>query len=295
MPERKWKGPDWVTAIATALIFVTTVVYTTYAKKQWQEMEGSGKQTDQLIYLYRQQLAELQKQALDTHELAESTGKQASQTELLAKRASDQATTTKIIAEQAKVSADIARDALTKTSRPWIWVDGPLIGAAIVADPVEISHPTLYPDQSDQTQVKTRITLTIKNFGEGPAFFVTSFGGIVPATGETDPQKLFAQEGSQMERACRMADLMRDTAIIPKEKGSGPTLFPNDTNPMDIGGTTIAPGWDLSSPLLSFGCVSYRDQFFVSHHAKMCFESATPISQVAKGQGLMRCNYFGAD
>src|SRR5271166_2935292 len=44
---------------------------------QLEQMKGSGGQTDKLICLYQQQVAQLTKQAGDTHDLAVAAGKQA--------------------------------------------------------------------------------------------------------------------------------------------------------------------------------------------------------------------------
>jgi hypothetical protein len=62
-----WNGLRWFftrdaafwTALATVLMFVTTGIYTYYARKQWKEMQGSGAQTDQLICIYQRQLEQL--------------------------------------------------------------------------------------------------------------------------------------------------------------------------------------------------------------------------------------------
>jgi hypothetical protein len=56
---------------------------------QLDAMNGSGKQTDQLIGLYQQQLAELKKQATDTHELSTQAKIQADKTQELAATSRD--------------------------------------------------------------------------------------------------------------------------------------------------------------------------------------------------------------
>src|ERR1700685_1921008 len=66
---------------------------------QLAQMQGSGKQTDQLICLYRQQLLELQKQAAHTHQLAAQAKKQA----------------------EAALAANIqTREIFLAESRPWL-------------------------------------------------------------------------------------------------------------------------------------------------------------------------------
>jgi hypothetical protein len=61
------------TALATVLMAITTGIYTFYARKQWREMQGAGRQTDQLLCLYGNQLLAAQQQGRDTHELALTT------------------------------------------------------------------------------------------------------------------------------------------------------------------------------------------------------------------------------
>jgi hypothetical protein len=63
------------TTLATIWIAVFTSVLAGVGYFQWSEMKASGNQTDQLICLYRDQLAQLFRQASDTHELAEQAKK----------------------------------------------------------------------------------------------------------------------------------------------------------------------------------------------------------------------------
>jgi hypothetical protein len=127
----KLGSSEFWTALATVVMAITTIAYTIYARRQWKEMQGSGKQTDRLLCLYQQQLAQLTKQVGDTHELAERTKD-------LAGHMKDQADRTKTIAEQATVQADAnkrlaqnAVDALGNTKqsfrderRAWVGVQG---------------------------------------------------------------------------------------------------------------------------------------------------------------------------
>ncbi|MGD0100022.1 MAG: hypothetical protein ABSC60_06725 [Acidobacteriota bacterium] len=48
MPTKPWTGPDCIVAIATVMIFLTTAIYTYYARRQWQEMKTSGSDTHAL-------------------------------------------------------------------------------------------------------------------------------------------------------------------------------------------------------------------------------------------------------
>lgn len=86
--------------------------------KQLVEMKGSGVQTNELICLYGQQLAQLTKQAVDTHELAAQAKKQAAQTEHLASNALVQANASKDLATNARRSFD----ASLRSERAWIGI-----------------------------------------------------------------------------------------------------------------------------------------------------------------------------
>lgn len=73
---------------------------------QLTQMQDSSQQTDRLLFLYQQQLAQLTKQASDTHTLAVDSGKQ----------------------------ADLARDTLVVANRPWMKIS------------MEISDPLMFWD-----------------------------------------------------------------------------------------------------------------------------------------------------
>jgi len=82
--KRPLDWPAYWTAVATGWIAIFTVVLAVTSYLQWctmsgqlNEMKGSGQQTDALLCLYRQQLAEMQKQSTDTHNFAVATADQA--------------------------------------------------------------------------------------------------------------------------------------------------------------------------------------------------------------------------
>jgi len=77
---RKFSEPnlaDWIIAAFTIVIGVVGIFQWRAISGQWGEMKAAGQQTDKLICLYQQQLAALQQQATDTHDLAVQAGKQA--------------------------------------------------------------------------------------------------------------------------------------------------------------------------------------------------------------------------
>jgi hypothetical protein len=100
-PEQR--AARW-TMLATIWIGVFTAVLAGAGFLQWKEMDESGAQTDRMIRLYRGQVAQLSKQAGDTHDLA-------ARTKDLADRMKDQADQTKTIADQAVIQANAARSA----------------------------------------------------------------------------------------------------------------------------------------------------------------------------------------
>jgi hypothetical protein len=86
-----WTRPFWSEGkrIALSLMFdflllAVTGTYTYYARKQWsamngqiEQMQASGRQTDQMLCLIRQQLEQITKQTTNTHDLAVAAGTQA--------------------------------------------------------------------------------------------------------------------------------------------------------------------------------------------------------------------------
>jgi len=106
--------------LLTLVIAVSTTSYSCYEKKQLKvmsdqltQMQGSSKQTDELIKLYGQQLTQLSKQTEDTHKLAAQSEKQASASINLS-------AATRQLVENAKQSLDatIANNKLEQ--RPWM-------------------------------------------------------------------------------------------------------------------------------------------------------------------------------
>ena len=74
VPVWRWvrhdaRASDWIIAIFTVVIAVVGYL-------QYTELASSGYQTDRMIRLYRQQVAQLAKQTSDTHRLAKAAGNQ---------------------------------------------------------------------------------------------------------------------------------------------------------------------------------------------------------------------------
>jgi hypothetical protein len=112
------------TVFSTGLIAVFTIALACVGYLQFQEIRDSGiessAQMDQMIHQYRSQVAQLKRQAGDTHDLAVAAGKQADQ-------ATIQAKASKVAAEAAKSAANTAKDALHVSERAILVVgDGTL-------------------------------------------------------------------------------------------------------------------------------------------------------------------------
>jgi hypothetical protein len=103
------------TANATAWIAIFTIVLAGVGYLQFTEILDSGAestgQMDQMVHEYRSQVAQLKRQAGDTHDLAVQAKNQADRTKDMADRMKDQADRTKTIADQAIIQAKAAKSA----------------------------------------------------------------------------------------------------------------------------------------------------------------------------------------
>lgn len=127
-----WTRPFWSEGkrIALSLIFdflllAATCTYTYYASKQWTamngqlgEMQASGRQTDQMLCLIRQQLEQVTRQATDTHELAVQAKNQAD-------RMAEQLPELRRSARAAQDAAKISRDAMHISEKAYITIGSP--------------------------------------------------------------------------------------------------------------------------------------------------------------------------
>jgi len=140
-------------AYAEILGIIILGLYASVTALQWHtmrgqltEMQSSGKQTDQMLCLIRKQLAELHRQAIDTHNLAGAAANQVAklqagvdQTSRLAKAAED--------ANQA------ARNAIEAQNRPWVGVEE-------LPQFVDAKNPL-------------KFDLVLHNYGQSPAIVAT--------------------------------------------------------------------------------------------------------------------------
>ena len=107
--KQSWKKTSaWnkLLVLLTAVIAVSNILYTVYARKQFGAMNG--------------QLEEIRKSGTDTHDLAIQAKSQADRTQTLADRMKDQADETSRLADSAGASAKTAKNTMVLASRAWI-------------------------------------------------------------------------------------------------------------------------------------------------------------------------------
>jgi hypothetical protein len=175
--KKKWKN-SWRSAspltklalIVSAAVMLATIansiaagIQSSTVKRQLKEMQGASNQTDRLICLYQQQLAELKKQAGDTHDLAVAAGKQADQSLI-------QAHGTRSLAQTSK-------DALVSVQRAFIFATG--FDAIRIGDPID-------PNKVDSVEV----SITWENNGTTPTRNMSTHYSYLPSP-SPQPDSLF--------------------------------------------------------------------------------------------------------
>lgn len=152
---------ECVMILLTFAIATSTITYTIYARRQWQELKSSGS---------------------DAHDLAVAAGKQAEaakaqaeSTDQIATRALAQAKATNNLAREASRSADIAQRTFNAANRPYVGVNG---ASADHFMKNEVGEFVPAPRPSAKTEGLV-YAIEIKNFGP------------VPATNFVDSQRVF--------------------------------------------------------------------------------------------------------
>jgi hypothetical protein len=241
---------------------------------QLNQMVGSSGQTDRLLDLYQQQLAELRRQSSDTHDLAVQAKDQADRTRDLAAAAAEQADATRMIAAnaatQAKAASDLASNSagelatlqkqLELTDRPWIKVTDLRLWDC--GSPC--STVTWYPvPAAEQNQMSTGYWVTVKNIGGSTALNVVTFTELY-FTGNL----MFGLRGED-SRFCDSRG-----QVSPPVTGRGRTLFPNDpkedfkSGSANVASANFIP-FDRSGPhayAWVIGCVNYQFQASSTNH-----------------------------
>jgi hypothetical protein len=180
-----------------------------------------------------------------------------------------------IAATAAKSAADTARDALVVVNRPWLGIDGPMT--------------VLEPLTTDKDGFHAHVGFLIKNFGPSPALHFGIYEVIQNSTEDARPDGTvdFANFKREGDISCKMAD-MATNPIVPGESGSGPYIFPNNSQPYGPYMTRgTAP--DQSTSLDIIGCIVYADQFKIIHHTRFCFMGQKAIKDTKAMDRLTTC------
>lgn len=174
-------------------------------------------------------------------------------------------------AEAAKSSADTAADALIRTTRPWVGVEGtPVIAGALKMTP---------------KQIQGVIWLSIKNYGSSPAIHANAdLSFYLPA--DRNAQDYLGDFKTEAEIHCRFAEQdTNETQAIAifggkqtniKTPPTGFTIFPGTLGPPVGVNSTVnyTQSKALEGTLDVIGCIVYSDQFGKTlHHTRFCFRT----------------------
>jgi hypothetical protein len=174
----------WATVWIAAFTFVLAIV----GYLQWTELDESGKQTDRMILLYRQQVNQLSRQAGDTHDLAD--------------QAKVQATEATIAANAAKQSADVAKTTLIATNRPWLDLEAHLAGPLTL---------------NEEGEARIPVEVDTENVGHSPAV------GVSDAQSTIQVILLTPSPWHELRKVC---DQATGQSMNPHNRGVTQTIFP---------------------------------------------------------------------
>ena len=201
---------------------------------QLREMQGGGKQTDQMLCLIRQQLDQITKQAADTHTLAVAAGDQAKAAKTASSAMTKQVDKLQAGVNQTARLAKASEDATEKQTRPWIGIDGP----------IEL-------DGTGVTSEFANLTIKLGNYGQSP--------GIVPANlafGFT----IGGTHGGWWEQYHICEDAERPLHETNELKRRLDTVFPgNDGVIVEHASAKYYAGDPRRPKLILIGCIAYQN------------------------------------
>jgi len=260
-----------VIAVAAWGAFIAALAYATVAALQFREMR------EQTAQLYRQ--AEVEN-AGASHRAAE-TFRQLNISQDQAKAALDQAGAAAKNAKAAEDNVIAVRKGIEESSkrskealdatisnfhqeqRAWLGLD---VGSD-PDHPIKISELTI---RFNPVQFTATAGYRIKNFGHGPAFAIATEGFI------TTDQRLLDMNASFGCQATLVPQMLK------LKPPWGSMLFPNGTRDNAFGGV---PGKPFPAELIPnatvvffIGCITYKDQFDISHWTRFCF-TTSPYTQ----------------
>jgi hypothetical protein len=184
-------------------------------------------------------------------------------------------------ADAAKSAADTAHDALVRSQRPWLGINGPMI--AVERLRIESIQ--------ERMQIHGRVKIAVRNFGVSPALHVGIEITDVPYERSTEEDveihsRTFKETA---DRSCRIADIKASSL---DGHASGPFIFPNIGGDVESLLNTNSPPRVVNSWITVVGCISYGDQFDPghSHHTRFCFMSKGVMTNISAGEVFVPCS-----
>lgn len=164
----------------------------------------------------------------------------------------------------------IQRAAAMNSERAWVGLDGP--------PTVEIGL------MEDRKKMAATISLTVKNFGKGPALSLMASANIIPS----DPSNRHAVEDG-IETTCNLLSPfvgVKPTRLVISDEDLvkhqwGHVIF---TNQSFTTGTETAIDMSkmIGKEVYVAGCIVYRDQFFEAHWTRFCYNTGDFAKDVVK-------------
>jgi hypothetical protein len=245
-----WKGTLEIVTLSIGIFGL--IVYWNQLKVmsgQLTQMQGSSGQTDQLIGLYRQQLAQLTKQAGDTHALAVDAGKQADE-------AGKQAVAAKSMSELTARQFSSSQQVIESQR------------ASISVSPYSVDHPMTFQEQHEMSFA---FTLALVNNG---AFAANDVRTRYKLYFSKFDNRIFHEPGKRQRELCKAPFPPEPAEIGPSPKL---TIYSGKVAPIQInGGWGIAPEdiylqpYDTQHPNrilpIVVGCVDYFSGAMPTRH-----------------------------
>lgn len=183
-------------------------------------------------------------------------------------------------ANAAQIAASTAHDTLVMVNRPWLGLEGNMV----TLEPVTASP------EKQQTRIETKVGFSVKNFGNGPAFYVGI--DVMPVIYEKGIDiSIHESDFRQAVTAnCRIADALIRPVNLGDNQG-GYTLFPGNRIILSREINNTSPHPQTDTWITMIGCISYKDQFTdtKAHHTHFCFISQEAIARIPAKAQLSPC------
>jgi len=236
---------DWAMVLFTLIIAASTIVYTVYARRQWREMNGSGRQTDQIIEAANKIETHLKqtvldnKQALADNKMAIENALKENRLEfsgaLEQNRKSLEASTS-----QSNKALNASIDISRLDQRPWVL------------------FPTFTLSSEPEDGKEITVKITLENTGKSPALTVANQGILLMSSIEPSMTEF---------SSVNVIDGSSRTVVPP---GSGPTEITFTTTPWIVPKATIDAYKNKTWKLYIHAKASYSDAFGKQHWTTAC-------------------------